>query len=122
MPLSFLFDENIPLSLRTAHVKHNASTNFVFDVVFVGAPPDLPRGADDSDILRWAERENRIVVTVDESTMPEVLWQHLNAGRHCPGILIVRPRSKTPDIIDHLAQLAYASEAWEWQDRIEYIP
>jgi len=35
---------------------------------------------------------------------------------------MLRRGSHLPDIVDHLALVAHASDAWEWQDRIEFIP
>lgn len=41
----------------------------MLDVLRVGDIPELPLAVDDPDILMWAEREERILVTEDRHTM-----------------------------------------------------
>lgn len=123
MPFSFLLDENQRGRLWRALQHHNASNlSLALDVVRVGDPPDLPTGSADPAILLWAERESRILLTRDEQSMPGHLADHLAAGRHSPGILLIRHRVSFADVVSHLVLVAYASQAWEWQDQIRYIP
>jgi len=122
MALGFVLDENQRGLLWRAVIRHNQIGLHVLDVVRVGDPPDLPLGSMDADILVWCEREDRILVSFDKSTMAGHLASHLQAGRRSPGIFMLRRGSHLPDIVDHLALVAHASDAWEWQDRIEFIP
>jgi hypothetical protein len=92
------------------------------DFVRVGDPLDLPLGSLDSDILLWAERENRILVSRDGTTMPGHLADHLNQGNHLPGLFLIRPRARIRYVVDFLAYVAYFSDPAEWQDGIAYIP
>jgi hypothetical protein len=122
MPLRFLLDENQRgLLWRAAH-RHNLHGAHVLDLARVGDPPDLPIGSNDPEILQWAERESRILVTFDKATMAGHLAAHLQSGRHCPGVFMLRRGFSLAQIVSHLALVAYASEPWEWQDRIEFIP
>jgi len=73
MPLQFVFDENLRGVPWHAVQRYNQSSAFPIDVVRVGDPPDLPRGTADPEILRWAERAARIVVTVDVARCPLTL-------------------------------------------------
>jgi predicted nuclease of predicted toxin-antitoxin system len=122
MPLRFVLDENQRGPLWRSIVRHNLLGVDRVDVVRVGDMPDLPLGASDPEILDWCERENRILVTFDKSTLAEHLAAHLNAGRHCPGVFMLRRGSRLPVLVSFLVLAAHASEAWEWADRIEYIP
>jgi hypothetical protein len=72
-------------------------------------------------ILRWAEREQRILVTFDKSSMAQHLSEHLAAGNHCPGIFMVSTESKPVPVLDYLVLAAYASEPAEWMDWIKYL-
>jgi hypothetical protein len=92
------------------------------DVVRVGELVALPLSSDDSTILAWAEQENRLLVTEDKHTMPQHLDRHLKGGHHVPGVLMIRPGTSVPELVEFLVLVAYASRAEEWQDRIEYIP
>ncbi len=122
MALRFVLDENQRGLLWRAIVRHNQLGVCPVDVVRVGDPPDLPLGASDPEVLLWCEREDRILVSFDKSTLAGHLTAHLNAGRHSPGIFMLRRGSRLSQFVDHLALVAHASEAWEWADRIEFIP
>jgi hypothetical protein len=50
------------------------------------------------------------------------LANHLHGGRHSPGIFMLRRASQVALVVAHLALADSASEPWEWQDRIEFIP
>ena len=122
MPLAYLLDEHMSGPLWKAIQTHNSRGIELLDVVHVGDPPDLPRGSDDPAILLWCEREGRLLVSEDKSTMPGHLASHLSAGHHHPGIFIPKPRSTLPQLVDFLAAAAYGSDPAEWQDRIAFIP
>ncbi len=122
MPIRFLFDENIPSRLRTAVVRHNALGIDPIDAIQVGDPPDLPRGSQDPEILVWAEGEDRVLVSHDLSTIPNFLDDHLRAGRHSPGVFLIRHGATLREVVDFLVLVAHASEPWEWADRCQFIP
>jgi hypothetical protein len=122
MALRFVLDENQRGLLWRAVVRHNHAGVHPLDVVRVGDPPDLPLGSIDPDILVWGERENRILVSFDKATLAGHLASHLQAGHKSPGIFMVRRGCGLAQVVAHLALVAYASDAWEWQDRIEFIP
>jgi hypothetical protein len=122
MPLRFVLDENQRGPLWRAVIRHNQSGEYPLDIVRVGDPLDVPLGSTDRDILLWCEREDRILVSFDKSTMAGHLANHLQAGHHSPGIFLLRRSSRMSQIVAHLALVAYASDAWEWHDRIEFIP
>jgi hypothetical protein len=122
MPIRFVFDENLPSNLSSAVVSHNARGIHLIDAIQVGDPPDLPRGSQDPDILIWAVREDRVLVSQDLSTPPNFLADHLQAGRHSPGIFLIRHGAGLRDVVDCLRLVAHASEAWVWADRCQFIP
>jgi hypothetical protein len=122
MALRLVLDENQRGLLWRAVVRHNQTGLFHLDVVRVGDSPDLPLGSTDPDILRWSERQDRILVSFDKTTLAGHLADHLHAGRHCPGIFMLRRGCRLSQVVAHLALVAYASEAEEWQGRIEFIP
>ena len=120
--LGYLLDENVPPKLRNAIQQHNAVGVKPLDVVSVGDPPDLPRGSLDPDILIWAEREGRILISLDRNTLPTHLANHLQAGHHSPGIFLVRGKATMGQIIAHLVGVAVQNNPAAWQDGIFYIP
>jgi hypothetical protein len=122
MALAYVFDENMPGRLYRAVQRHNRRGLHLLDVVRVGDLPDLPRGSDDPSILIWAERERRILVTLDVTTMPGHLAAHLAAGHHAPGVFTIRPKARMDDVVEYLAIIAHASDVQDWQDGSWYIP
>lgn len=122
MPLAYVLDEHLRGTLWQAILSHNGAAVYPLDAVRVGDPPDLPLGSLDPDILPWAEREGRIVVSRDESTMKTHLADHLRAGHHSPGVFLVRKRSRLAKVVSFLVAAAYASDPSEWQDAVTYIP
>ena len=122
MPLAFLLDENLRGPVWVAVVDHNAKGGLFLDVTRVGDPADLPLGSKDPTILLWAEREERILVSVDENTLPSHFANHLLSGYHSPGLFLVKDASKFPQIVAWLELVAYASDPHEWRDRVEWMP
>jgi hypothetical protein len=122
MTLRYMLDEHLRGPLWRAIQWHNNSGVYPLDVVRIGDPTDLPLGIRDAELLLWAEREQRILVTHDLDTMPAHLADHLAAGRHSPGVFMIRPHSTLPQVVSFLRDAAYASEPAEWQDRVQFIP
>lgn len=122
MPLRLLLDENVRGLLWHALLHHNSAGADAVDVTRVGDPPDLPLGTDDPPILAWAEREDRLLVCLDKSTMQAHLSDHLAARGHCPGIIVLRPRVPLRQLVEHLVLVCHASDASEWVDQMQFIP
>ena len=122
MPSRYLLDENLRGPLWQAIQKYNSSGLPPIDTLRVGDPVDLPLGSNDADILLWAEREWRILVTFDAATIPAHLAAHLVAGHHSPGVFVIRPYTTLPQIVFILALAAHAGDPAQVEDGIEYIP
>jgi predicted nuclease of predicted toxin-antitoxin system len=52
-------------------------------------------GVDDPDVLEWAAREGRILLTHDRSTMPDFAAERVRAGLPMPGVFVVNDRLPT---------------------------
>lgn len=122
MVTRYLFDENLRGELWNAMLVQNVLSAHPIDVLRVGDMSDRPLMSPDPAILIWAEREARILITKDKKTIPRHLRNHLQAGRHCPGIFIVRQKCIVPAVIDFLAMADFASHPSEWVDLITFIP
>ena len=122
MPLTFLLDEHLRGPLWRAIGHHNARGTHLIDAVRVGDPPDLPLGSLDPDILSWADREGRILVSLDRDTLPGFFQQHLRAGHHSPGLLLVDPLRALAVVVGELALIAHAGNPADYFDQIAYIP
>lgn len=80
-----------------------------------------PLGADDAEILLWAEHEGHILVTRDQSTMKSHLEQHLLSGHHSPGIFMIRPYGQLSVVMEFLVLADQLSDPHEWQDTVTYV-
>ena len=92
------------------------------DVICVGDVDDLPLSSSDPDILRWVEREGRILVSFDYHTMPAYLFDLLKAGGHLPGMFLIRRRSRLRDVVTWLALAAHSGDDDQWRDQVFYVP
>ncbi len=122
MPLRYVLDEQLRGAVWSALQHHNAAGSYVVDVVRVGDPPDLPLGVSDPDLLLWAEREGRVLVTTDRHTMPGHLAAHLRQGHHSPGVLILRPALTLTRVVSTLVMAAHVLDAADVGDQALFIP
>ena len=120
MAIRFLLDENIDARIWSAIRRHNRRGEYVLDVVRVGESEDLPCGSLDPWILRWAERQGRVLLSFDRSTLARHLADHLAAGGHSPGIVILAPTMGIPELVSAVVLIAYASEPGEWADQLRF--
>jgi len=116
MALRFLLDENLRGPFAKAILRHNLSGGLVLDAVSVGEPIDLPLGSRDPDVLIWAARNDRLLVSEDRTTMRTHLEAHLGGNLHSPGVLLLRPHSSIPEVLSFLVLVAHANEATEWME------
>ena len=123
MPLRFVLDEHLRGGgLWQIIRQHNAKGLYPLNVVRVGDPSDLPRGTLDPDLLLWAEREGRIILSRDFSTLPNHLAHHLQQGRTSAGIVLVRPHPFLSLVLADLVITAHAGYAADFQDAVRFIP
>ncbi len=122
MPLRYLLDENLRGPLWRAILRHNAQGLQPLDVRRVGDLPELPLASEDDQILLWASREERILLSHDAKTLAVHLAKHLDLGLPSPGIFLLRRRCALGQVVAFLIEAAYSSDPKEWQNRIEYIP
>jgi hypothetical protein len=120
--LAYVLDEHLRGHLWRAIQQWNAIGAQPLDVVRVGDTLDLPLGTLDPELLAWAEREGRLLVTLDKKTMIGHLRDHLDAGNHSPGVFIIRPGASVPDVREFLVLAAYASDPLDWRDFCRFIP
>ena len=116
--IRYLLDENVDPLFRTELLRHEAEI-----VVWrIGDPTTPRRGTLDPDILDWCESNGFILVTNNRKSMPLHLQDHLEKGRHIPGILELNPNMSIGETIEELILIWLASESDEYQDQIIYLP
>jgi methionine synthase I (cobalamin-dependent) len=117
-PRKFLIDENTARAL--ADQLRRRKPELV--VMMVGDPGAPQRGTLDPAILEWIEHHGFTLITRNRKSMPEHLREHLQQGRHVPGIITLRPNSSFAEVIDDLILIWEATQLEEYQDQILHIP
>jgi hypothetical protein len=114
--LKFLADENF-------------NNDIVRAVLLCQPPCDLQRvqdvglsGVDDDNLLAWAAAQDRIVVTHDRATMPDVAYKRIVAGVAMPGIDAVNDRAPLRQSIDELILIASCGDSADFANRVLYLP
>ena len=79
-------------------------------------------GCDDRAILDWAAEEDRVVVSHDAATMPDLAWRRVNRGECMPGLIVVAQDARMARAIEDLLLVVVASHAGEWQGRVLFLP
>lgn len=116
--IRFLVDENTAHAIADQMLRRQPGIT----VLNVGDNTAPPRGTLDPDILVWLEENRCFLVTRNRRSMPGHLRDHLAAGRHVPGIFVLRPYASMKQIIDDLILIWEASLPEEYLDQITYIP
>ena len=117
----FLIDEQLLGALPKAIGLHNETAPDGIDAVAVGDPGTPPRETKDMDLLRWCAKANRIVVTLDRSTLPHDAETLMNAGQPTAGVLVVRRKTSLKLVLGWLELITECAIAEEYRDRIEYL-
>jgi hypothetical protein len=121
--LTFVLDEHYRGLLAKAVGRHNAlGRGHAIDFVCVGDLPDLPLGTQDPDLLIWGELNGRLIVTEDKGTMPTHFHSHLAAGRHSPGVLLVRLGTPMARLVAELELIAHVGDPADFWDQYQFIP
>jgi hypothetical protein len=118
MPIAFVLDENLrgkPLWHAIRH--HNLGGGTRIDATRVGDTADLPLGSLDPDILAWAERADRIILTEDAATFPAELAAHLHRGRTSPGVFVIRSSATLVAVLLWLGLVVADDQPDQWRNK-----
>lgn len=116
--LRFLLDEHVPHTVQDQLLRLDNS----IDILVVGGSLAPAKGTLDEEILAWIEAKGYILVSANRRTIPGHVRDHIEAGGHIPGIILLRRDASLGEIIEQLYLLWVASDANEYLDRILYIP
>jgi predicted nuclease of predicted toxin-antitoxin system len=123
MSLKLLLDENLRHeSIWSSLASRNRSSAEHLDVVRVGDEGMPPYSTADDELLAWAAAHNRIVVSLDERSLPAELARRRESGQSSPGIIFLRKNLPTPLILELLELVAFATARDEWVDACRWLP
>lgn len=114
----FLLDEHVNPAIQRQLHRLSQEIN----VRCVGKPNAPRKGTSDSDLLSWAEENRFILVSEDRRTLPTCLALHLTSGRHCYGILWLRPNIPIGAVVEELFLIWHTCAEDEFLDCALFIP
>ena len=79
-------------------------------------------GASDPDLLAWAAKNHRIILTHDRATLPDYAHQRLTEGKSVLGVFIFNDRFPVREAIEEILLLVRCTEQSEWEGRVVHLP
>lgn len=76
----------------------------------------------DPDVLEWAAREERVLLSHDVATMRKHAYDRVNAGLPMPGLFEVSQELPIGVAIEEILLLAEGSVEGEWEGQVRYLP
>jgi hypothetical protein len=78
--------------------------------------------ASDPEVLAWAARERRVVLSHDVSTLRKFAEDRVRAGLPMPGVFEVGEHVSIREAIDDLLLIAECSKENEWEGQVRFLP
>jgi predicted nuclease of predicted toxin-antitoxin system len=78
--------------------------------------------ADDEDVLRFALREERTLLTHDTKTMPGLIERLMRSGDPVPHVILVPQRMPTASAIEQVAIVLVAGTDADWVAGYIWLP
>lgn len=114
--LRLLADENLNHDLIRGVLRRMPSLDLV-RVQDVGL-----READDPNVLEWAARERRIILTHDVNTMPAFASDRIGRNQAMPGMFVVSQQAALASVIADILLIAECSDSSEYDGQVIYLP
>lgn len=116
MKIRFLADADLNKAIVNGVLRHEPSIDFLT------AQAAGLRRLKDSEVLALASERQRVLVSHDVSTMPTHWRAFHDAGNRSPGVFLIPQSLEIGRAIDELLLIWVASEASEWENRLEWLP
>ena len=79
-------------------------------------------GKEDAEVLEWAARDGRVLLTHDVTTMKQHVDERIAAGLPMPGVFVVSQQTLISLAIEEILLLAECSLQGEWEGQIIFLP
>lgn len=80
------------------------------------------RGASDEEVLEWAARQGRVLLSHDRQTLVPKAGDRIKAGLPMPGLIVMPQQRSMGRCIDDLVDIFTYEDAEMWDYRIEHLP
>ena len=113
--IPFLADHCFDEDILRAVIRRSPSIDFAL------ARNEGLQEAEDPEILAWAAREGRVVITHDRNTMIAFALQRIRQRQSMAGLVVINQFAPLSRLIEDIILLGECTELEEWHDRIEYV-
>jgi hypothetical protein len=113
MRIRFLADADLHQVIVTAVIRREPGIDFKTAAGL--------KGLNDLLVLEEAAREDRVLISHDQSTMPDHFAEFIQQ-RESAGLLIVPQHLPHHLVVEEILMVWHASQAEEWVNRISYLP
>lgn len=79
-------------------------------------------GAEDPRILAWAAENDRIILTHDRATLPDLTYERISSGHAMPGVFLLNDRLPVGRAIAEILLMVECSYQSDWKGRLVYLP
>jgi hypothetical protein len=79
-------------------------------------------GATDPDVLKWAAKENPVLLTHDVSTIAGYAYDRIRRNQSMPGVFEANRVVPVGLVIEDILLLAECSLENEWEGQVRYLP
>jgi hypothetical protein len=76
----------------------------------------------DPELLEWAAREGRILLTHDENTLIGFAYDRVSAGLPMPGVVMVHQWTPVARAIDDVFYLVQAGTPADFENQVLHVP
>ena len=115
MKISFQADADLNQAIVTGVMRREGTVDFQT------SNASLLSGLTDLEVLSFAAKENRMLVSHDQRTMPRYFAEFIST-QTSSGVIIVLQSFPISDAIDNLIKIWQTSESEDWVNRIAYLP
>ncbi|MEL6470369.1 MAG: DUF5615 family PIN-like protein [Cyanobacteria bacterium J06623_4] len=114
--IKFLADENFNNQIVRGVLRQNP-------IIDIARVQDVGlQGTDDPNVLDWAAKDERIVLTHDVATMITFAYERVQAGLPMPGLFEVRRGIPVGVVIEEIILIAECSLDKEWEGQVRFLP
>lgn len=79
-------------------------------------------GLPDPELLEWAARHGRIVLSRDYATMRAHAYQRIEGGQPTPPVFLMRRSATIGSLVEEILIIDECSQMDEWEGQVVYLP
>lgn len=106
--ISFAADENLDGAIVRGVLRRNSAVD-ILRIQDAGLS-----GVEDPQVLEWAAREGRVLLTHDVATITAYAYERVREGKKMPGVIEVGAKVATGQAIEDILLIAESSLEGEW--------